>query len=276
MRRFAVEVFTLSAAAMLSLGCEGGEEPMQERWPDAGQGLAVVDAGPLFTTDASAVVVADANSLLPADANTASPSDAASPADAGMVQCETLDITRCSQQTACKVVLGLAYDPGAYCRAESETPLACRDFFAPCGGPKTRALDSSGKAWRLLDVCLPPGFKYAPEESQPASWIDDYPVCASDALQAMCAALDESTCAANAACVPLSGRRLNTLRSCKESSAGFAVCAQNTGCNTRPLYAKDPRSGASWELERDCLPMGWTALSESAADRARAYSTCTF
>ncbi|HEX6239369.1 MAG TPA: hypothetical protein VFZ61_00695 [Polyangiales bacterium] len=195
--------------------------------------------------------------------------DAAPPTPLDSSHCMGLDPGVCVTDPACSAVYGLAYDRAQHCRAAGMVAVACRPFFAPCGGTYTLATDPSGGSWRLPDVCLPPGWTHPPAEPQPARWIEDYPVCPSSQIEASCAAITaQAGCDLNPACHAVTGVRVNELRRCKEGAAQFVGCTQDKGCNGLAALAKD-RNGAMWELPGPCVPLNWTQLANTETNGQR-------
>lgn len=201
------------------------------------------------------------------DAGSTSAPLTATPAD--IARCASLSPSVCAGDPTCVVMYGLPYDKAQHCRAAGLAPVGCRALGAGCGGTYTLATDPTGGAWRLGDICLPPGWQHPPAEPQPARWVEDFPVCPSSQVEAQCAKLtNELACKADPACYVVTGVRLNELRRCKEPSLQFVGCTQNKGCNGLSSLARDAAS-ALWELPGVCLPLGWTLLANTESNSQR-------
>jgi hypothetical protein len=231
-------------AAVLASSCE--EEP------EDGQRSALGDAS------VCANCAADAGGVAPIN-----------PGPADIARCAQLAPSACVTDPACAVMYGLSYDKAQHCRAAGMVAVGCRALGEGCGGSYTLATDPSGGAWRLGDVCLPPGWQHPPVEPQPARWVEDFPVCASSQVEANCARLTSlASCQFDVTCYGVKGMRINELRRCKEGDWQFVACTQNKGCNGLSLLAKDT-TGSLWELPGSCLPLGWTTLANTEANSVR-------
>jgi hypothetical protein len=191
------------------------------------------------------------------------------PTPADIARCASLTPSVCAADPICTVMYGLSYDKAQHCRAAGLVPIGCRALGAGCGGSYTLATDPAGGAWRLGDICLPPGWQHPPAEPQPARWVEDFPVCPSSQTEAQCARqTSQAACEADVACYAVKAVRINESRRCKEGAPQFVGCTQNKGCNGLASLARDP-TGVLWELPGVCVPLGYAVLANNATNSQR-------
>jgi hypothetical protein len=247
MRRLSCSLIA-SIALMTAASCAEEAPPEENPRFDGGWvGQHLLDGGPLVTLPVGATAQA----------------------------CATLDPGVCAQYEDCTPVMGLAYDPGRYCRGETQLPVYCQAKSVECGFGTVRVIDAANQRWVLANKCVPPGYKAAPMEVHPIEWIDSYTVCPSASLATRCGQLDERGCNADPTCFAQMGTELDARRSCKASSEHFVACVQNTTCNRVLTYARD-QLGKTWELIGSCLPSGFTALPTSAVASHMNWPSCLF
>lgn len=165
------------------------------------------------------------------------------------VDCETLSVSECADESACRTMSAWPADEDALCLLDAED-VGCLKADQACDDVEMWARDPGEGLWFFSNGCIPDGWeKSSPDEDIRNRCDDETPT--------ECDVLSEKVCAEREDCAGFFAGWVDEEEECVTDSEFVGCGERDERCADIVTLARDPKR-ALWRFGSSCIPSGWS------------------